>query len=146
MIRMFLFYIPLIAICALAVLDGERRSKPPADPYNIRMSLQINVSLDKALSDVDPNIIRAARAALYVDETATAKYDHYNKVTKEDVRFIEVTERRKGAWEVKYWAKPANQKQFDTRFYATVTVEQQSNGRFVGYTVRSAPADLGQTY
>jgi hypothetical protein len=123
----------------VAVIENQSKAPNSLDISNtlfdINISINVSVKLDDSVKDVNPNIIKAARTAVFNFHCDRAKLVHYNGyVVKEQMNIFEVKEIGKDSWEVKY-----NIEDTPTDGYHSVTVNKENSGRYVGSMFYSSP-------
>lgn len=116
-------------------------------PYDVNVSIKLNVSLGNNVKKFDSNIIRAARTAIFQFESGnSARRSHYKYNLSGCIDIFEIFQRGSNTWEVQYRFKNKPEEAYDTRFYSSVTVEKNREGRYNGNIVSSSPQDQGITY
>lgn len=106
------------------------------DSYDINVQISYKVTIDKNLKEINPNIIRATRQAIFDCDCSNAKFSHYNGfIRNNDICIFEINETGKNTWQVKFWEKPQNTDLYDKNAYCSATVEKQDSGSYKGYVV-----------
>lgn len=106
------------------------------DSYDINVQINYKVTIDKNLKEIDPNIIRATRQAIFDCDCSNAKFSHYKGfIINNDICIFEVNETGKNTWQVKFWEKTQNTDLYDKDGYCSATVEKQDSGSYKGYVI-----------
>lgn len=122
-------------------------SKHNGKQFDIDFAFQLFVTVDDNLKDVNPDIIKATRAAILKQNFSQARFSHYNQKQKEHINIFEVIKDGANAWDVRYRTKNNENEDYDNRFYSQVRVETVLGGRLEGYISGSSPIDDGkETY
>lgn len=119
------------------------------DSYDINIKISYKVTLDEKIKEINPNIIRATRQAIFDNDCSNAKFFHYNGyVIDNDIYIFEVNETGKYTWQVKFWEKLKNSETYNKSGYCSATVEKTSSGSYKGYIINpGGPAIRGdETY
>lgn len=108
--------------------------------FDVNVKISIRVILDGRVKNINPDIIRAARQALFSMYVDRAKFAHYNNFDINDtMKIAEVTYRGNSRWDVIF--------NKDNISYSLVTVEKQQDGSYKGYIVYGNPCmRVGVTY
>ena len=100
-------------------------------------SVKYEIDVDQSLKDINPNIIKAVRQALFDYDCSNAKYFHYYgyhmdyKILIFDIKKIDVNK-----WGVSFREKTHTAKGYvDTaeKGYCYITVTKQKSGNYNGY-------------
>lgn len=106
------------------------------DSFDINVQINYRVSLDKKIKEINPNIIRATRQAIFDYDCSNAKFSHYNGfIINNDICIFEVNETSKNTWQVKFWEKPQNSDSYIKDGFCFATVEKQDSGSFKGHII-----------
>ena len=127
----------------VAVIENQSKASNSSDisttSFDVNVSINISVKLDDSVMDVNPNVIKAARAAVFNFHCDRAKLVHYDGyVITEQMNIYEVKEIGKDSWEVKYHGEDT-----PTNSYHFVTVSKEKSGSYVGSMLYSSPAQRG---
>jgi hypothetical protein len=108
--------------------------------FDVSVQINIKVILNEKVKDTNPNIVRAARQALFTMYCDRAKFSHYNNYNINDtMKISEVIAKGNAEWEVRF-----NETE---NSYSFVTVNKQKGGNYVGSIVYGNPFEpLGETY
>jgi FOG: Glucan-binding domain (YG repeat) len=106
--------------------------------FNVDVSIKYNVYLDDKVKGTDANIIRAARKALFDNNCYFAKYQHYNGYSvNADILIFNVKETGTDEWEVDFYSKGIEEKEYDKNGYGSATVNRQKDGSYTGGIISS---------
>ncbi|OPX45061.1 hypothetical protein CLHUN_12930 [Ruminiclostridium hungatei] len=106
------------------------------DSFDINVQINYRVTIDKNIKEINPNIIRATRQAIFDYDCSNAKFSHYNGVIiNNDICVFEVNETGKNTWQVKFWEKPQNSDLYNKDGFCFATVEKQDSGSYKGYVI-----------
>lgn len=112
-------------------------------PYDVNVSVQINITLEDKVKNTDPNIIKAARTALLNYYIGIGKYPHYKFSIKDQVDIFDVIKYGDRSWEVRYRLKNKPELYNNNTFYSSISVEKLATGSYVGSISHSSPRDRG---
>lgn len=131
----------ILVLIALAVFTYKIHfaSSASTNSFDVSVDINIKVNLSDNVKNVNPNIIKAARAALFGLYRDSAKFAHYNEYkVNEQMNIFEVKEAGKDVWEVRFHGKDN-----DGPGYSLVTVNKEASGSYVGYIHHSSPLIKG---
>jgi hypothetical protein len=116
--------------------------------FDVNVSIKYNIHLDDKVKDVNPNIIKATRQAMFDADCYCAKLEHYNGYSvNNDVLIFDVKEAGTDTWEVDFYEKKLDEKEYDTSGYSVATVEKQKDGSYTGgLTIHPPVMPAGETY
>lgn len=107
--------------------------------FDINVSINISVKLADNLKNINPNIIKAARTALFNFYCDRAKFVHYNGFcVSEKMDIFKVKQLGENSWEVKYRGSDT-----PDNCYSSITVRKENTGSYKGYMVYSSPCLRG---
>lgn len=126
--------------------------------FDVNVSIRYKIILDKKVEKADPNIIRAARQAMFDYDANNARLSHYNGYSVYyDILVLDVIDKGKNAWEVRYRDFQHSDNNFQDGYtdlgsytypYSVVAVSKKDTGEFVG-TLHNPGGPLiriGETY
>jgi hypothetical protein len=100
---------------------------------NVSINYKINTA-DK-IKGTNSNIIKATRQAIFDSACYFARQSDYNGYpVNNDIFIFDVKEKGTDNWEVDYYEKKSDEKEYDTIGYSSVNVEKQKDGSYVGNT------------
>jgi hypothetical protein len=106
--------------------------------FDINVKISCKVTLDTKVKGTNPDIIKAARQAIFDNDCYFARFSHYNGYTvNNDIYIFEVNKTDNNTWKVKFRMKPHDSDSYDKDGYCLATVEKQKTGSFKGYIVNS---------
>lgn len=112
--------------------------------YDVDVSIKYKVELEDKVKNTNPNIIKAAREAIFLTDCEFSKLQHYNGYRRQGfIDIFEVIEDGNNSWEVRYRVKEKESDKYDGQFYCSAFVEKQETGSYKGFIVHSWPADFG---
>ncbi len=112
--------------------------KTDTDSFDINVQINYRVTIDKNIKEINPNIVRATRQAVFDYECSNAKFSHYNGfIINHDICIFEVNETGKNTWQVKFWEKPQNSDSYIKDGFCSATVDKQDSGSYKGYVINS---------
>lgn len=110
----------------------------------------VDLELDfiKKEKDVNPNIIRATRQAMFDTDCYSARINHYNGLNiNTDVLIFDVKETGTDSWKVCFHLKNSDEKDYNTIGYSHASVKKLDDGSYIGEISRSVPCEsVGETY
>jgi hypothetical protein len=126
--------------------QGNQKSN--SDSFDVNVSLKYNINLDDKVKGTNPNIIKATRQAIFDEDCYCAKLEHYNGYSvNNDVLIFDVKEAGTDTWEVDFYEKKLDEKEYDTSGYSVATVEKQKDGSYTGgLTIHPPFMPAGETY
>lgn len=118
------------------------------DSFDISVNLKYNIHLDDKIKGTNPNIIKATRQAIFDSDCYFAKIRHYNGYSiNNDVLIFDVKEMGTDEWEVDFYEKKSDEKDYDTIGYLVATVTKQKDGSYEGGIAHSTiEPSQGETY
>ncbi|HEX9060163.1 MAG TPA: hypothetical protein VF941_08275 [Clostridia bacterium] len=109
--------------------------------YDVDVSIKYKIELEDKVKKTNPNIIKAAREAIFLTDCEFSKLQHYNGYKRQGfIDIFEVIEQGKNSWEVRYRLKEKESDKYDDQGYCSVNVEKQETGSYKGFIVHSWPA------
>lgn len=105
--------------------------------YNIDVRIHYSITLDDKVKNVNPNIIKATRQAIFDYDSNNAKFSHYKYSRNNDIYIFKVNKIGSNTWKVKYWVKQHSIDKYNKNGYCFVTVEKQKSGSFKGSIINS---------
>lgn len=102
-------------------------------PFDVNVSIVYRITLDDKVKDTDPNIIRAARQAMFDFDSNNAHHAHYRGYSVNyDFEIFEVDKQASDTWEVRFWEKTQDMPDYTRDGYCFATVTKQPSGSYVG--------------
>ncbi|NFG42557.1 hypothetical protein FC789_15605 [Clostridium botulinum] len=116
--------------------------------FDVDVSIKYNIHLDDKVKDVNPNIIRATRQAMFDTDCYSARINHYNGLNiNTDVLIFDVKETGTDSWKVCFHLKNSDEKDYNTIGYSHASVKKLDDGSYIGEISRSVPCkSVGETY
>ena len=126
--------------------EGNQNSN--SDSFDVNVSIKYKINIADKIKGTSPNIIKATRQAMFDTDCFFAKLNHYNTYTiNNDVLIFDVKEKGMDTWEVDFYEKKSDDKEYDTIGYSCATVEKQKDGSYIGTIIHSSPCmPIGETY
>lgn len=111
--------------------------------FDVSVDINIKVSVDSSIKDINTNIIKAARTAVFDYHCTRAKQSQYDEYdVNEQMIIFEINKKGEKTWEVKYRGEDDS-----LDVYHFVTVEKEDSGSYIGNMFYSNPLIKGdETY
>ena len=104
-----------------------------SNSFDVNVSIKYNIQLDDKVKDVNPNIIKATRQAMFDVDCYFARLQHYNDYTiNNDVLIFYVKDKGTDTWEVDFYEKKSEDKEYNTIGYCAADVTKQKDGTYIG--------------
>lgn len=119
-----------------------------SDSFDINVSLKYNIHIDDKAKATDANIIKATRQAIFDTDCYFAKLRHYNGYSvNNDVLIFDVKEMGTDEWEVDFYQKKSDEKEYNKIGYAFADVTKQKDGTYSGgITIHPPVTTTPETY
>lgn len=126
----------------------EENQSLNSDSFDINVSLKYKINIDDRIKGINTNIVKSTRQAIFDADCDFVKIQHYNGyAVNNDVLIFDVKEIEMDTWEVDFYEKKSDEKEYNTIGYSFATVEKQKDGSYKGKITHSSPAILGgETY
>ena len=110
--------------------------------------LKYNIHIDHKLKATDSNNIKATRQAIFYTDCYFAKLQHYNGYSvNNDVLIFDVKEMGTDEWEVDFYQKKSDEKEYNKIGYSFADVTKQKDGTYSGgITIHPPVTTTPETY
>lgn len=107
--------------------------------FDVNVSIKYNIHLDDKVKDVNPNIIKATRQAMFSADCDFARLQHYNGYSvNNDVLIFDVKETGTDTWMVSFYGKKSDETDYDKNGYCVADVTKQKDGTYIGGMTHSS--------
>jgi len=113
--------------------NTQTEKNQTSNSFDVNVSIKYNIHLDDKVKDANPNIIKATRQAMFDADCDFARLQHYNGYSvNNDVLIFDVKEKGTDTWEVDFYEKKSEDKEYNTIGYCVADVTKQKDGTYIG--------------
>lgn len=106
-----------------------------SDSLDGNVSINYKIMIADKINIINSEIIKATRKALFDSAFYFAKQADFNGYPiNNDILIFDVKEKGTDNWEVDFYEKKSDSKEFNTNVYSSVIVEKQKDGSYIGGT------------